>query len=244
MGGLYQKKENCIFKNIVYTNPVSHYGGAMSGIFITFEGIEGSGKSTQIKRLHDYLVHAGYQTVITREPGGTAIGDEIRQILLNTANTAMTPVTELLLYVAARAQHAAERIRPAIASGHIVLCDRYADATSAYQGAARAIKPDTLRYLHQLATHNLTPDITFLLDLPVDAGLERAAARSASGEKKADRLDQETRQFHARVREGYLAIASQERERFRIIDATQSIDTIYNDIVHHVVQYLGTKSSH
>lgn len=203
------------------------------GLFVTFEGIEGSGKTTQIQMLDQRLREKGFQTVLTREPGGTKISDQIRAILLSPENKAMVPITELLLYAAARAQHVAEVVLPAVASGKIVLCDRYADATTAYQGAARKINTDYLAALHEMATNNLKPDLTLLLDMDSEAGLQRAKKRNIDENltNKEDRFEQEALDFHRRVREGYLAIAKREPERFCIIDATAKIDEMQKNIL-------------
>ncbi len=151
----------------------------MTGLFISFEGIEGSGKSTQVQCLQAYLESAGYEVTVTREPGGTPIAEAIRGLLLDPENVAMSPTTELLLYEAARAQHVHERVRPALAAGRMVLCDRFVDSTTAYQGAGRGLGGEALERLHQLATDNLVPDLTFLLDLPADVALVRGT-RSGS----------------------------------------------------------------
>jgi dTMP kinase len=202
----------------------------MSGIFITFEGIEGCGKSTQIEKFADFLGAEGKALLLTREPGGTDIGDQIREILLNPANTAMSPTTELLLYAAARAQHVEEKIRPALKNGQIVLSDRYADATSAYQGAARNLSSATLKELHQIATGDLIPDITFLFDLPAEKGLGRARDRNTK-ENVEDRFENEEINFHEKVRAGYLALAKDQPDRFIVIDASGGIEETFNQLI-------------
>lgn len=209
------------------------------GVFITFEGIEGSGKTTQIKTLAEYLQEKGLEVVLTREPGGTVIGDKIRAILLNSAHDAITPLAELLLYAAARNQHLSQVIRPAVVEGKIVLCDRYADATTAYQGAARKIGEDVLEAVHNIATDGLMPDLTLLLDLPVETGLGRAISRNVLNKeaKKEDRFEREDLKFHRRVREGYLAIAKKEPARVVVIDATQNIDDLQKEIVKALVSH-------
>lgn len=206
----------------------------MAGLFITFEGIEGAGKSTLIAQLAEGLHRDGHELVVTREPGGTLIGDEIRTILLNPLHRAMAPMTELLLYAASRAQHVAQVIRPALAAGHMILCDRYADATAAYQGAARRIRPATIRTLRTLATDGVEPRLTILLDLPVAVGLARLSGRGPS-----DRLEGEDVAFHERVRQGYLHLAKQASERIQVIDATQSIATIVHLAMEAIHDRLG-----
>lgn len=202
----------------------------MKAKFITFEGIEGCGKSTQIKRFAEYLRKKGCGVLLTREPGGTGIGDHIRQMLLNPQNTEMAPVTELLLYGAARAQHVEEKILPAIQKGEIVISDRYADATTAYQGAARSISRSTLRQIHEVATSNLMPDITFLLDLPAEVGLARAKKRNVVAGHE-DRFENEEMKFHEKVRNGYLAIAKAEPNRVITIDARGTIEEVSSKII-------------
>lgn len=202
----------------------------MKGKFITFEGIEGCGKTTQIEKFAEFLKSKGSEIVLTREPGGTDIGDQIREILLNPKNTIMSPITELLLYAAARAQHVAEKVKPALEKGQIVLSDRYADATTAYQGAARNISPEVLKELHKIATGGLKPDYTFLLDLPAEVGLARALNRNKK-ENIEDRFENEKIDFHEKVREGYLKIAKEEPERFIVIDASGSIDNTFEQIL-------------
>lgn len=206
----------------------------MNGLFITFEGVEGCGKTTQITLLKEFLEHKGHTVVATREPGGTPIAEKIRHILLNADHDEMAHETELLLYAAARAQHVVEKIKPALEKGHIVICDRYYDSTTAYQGAGRSIDREKLNWLHAYATVGCIPDITFLIDLPVNIGLKRVIARA-----EADRLERETIDFHQRVRDGFLAIAKAEPNRVTIIDGTQSIEDIQINIQELVNKQLG-----
>ncbi len=193
----------------------------MRGLFITFEGVEGCGKTTQIERLRQHLEAQGHTVLMTREPGGTPIAEAIRELLLDPAHDALSPAAELLLYEAARAQHVDERIRPALESGTTVLCDRFADSTTAYQGAGRGLPREELEHLHRIATGDVWPDLTLVIDRPVEAGLARARARG-----RADRMEQQDVAFHERVRQGFLELAARNPERVRIIDGTQSIDEI------------------
>ena len=195
-------------------------------MFITLEGPEGAGKTTQLRALAGFLRGCGYDVVTTREPGGTAIGDQIRGVLHDTANTAMSPTAEMLLYSASRAQLVAEVIRPALAAGRVVLCDRYADSTLAYQGDGRGLDGDMLATLTAIATGGLRPDLTLLLDLDVAHGLTR---RRDEGEEM-NRLDLETLEFHRRVREGYLALAAAEPARWVCIDADRPGDEVQVDV--------------
>ena len=210
----------------------------MRGLFITFEGVEGCGKSTQISLLNDTLLSKGLKVVLTREPGGTQIGEKIRGLLLDVGSKGMNATTELLLYAAARAQHVAEVIRPAVKAGKIVLCDRYFDSTAAYQGAARTLDGNILKKLHEIATENLVPDITFLLDCPVKTGFERI--HNQRGKEQFDRLEQESKDFHEKVRAGYLKLAEKEPKRFCIIDGGQGIEKIRQNILKHVEKRLRT----
>lgn len=203
-------------------------------LFVTFEGPEGAGKSTQIRRLASELEARGYSVVATREPGGTAIGEAIRQILLAPEYSAMLPETEALLNTAARAQHVAEVIRPALAAGKIVLCDRYVDSTLVYQGAGRGLPTNELLALQHFATRGLWPDLTLLLDLPVEVGQAR---RRASGEPLS-RFDADTLGFHERVRRGFLALARDDPARWRIIDATQSEEAVAREVLAAVLERL------
>ncbi|HEY88632.1 MAG TPA: dTMP kinase [Thermoflexia bacterium] len=196
------------------------------GFFITLEGPEGSGKSTQIPALAAWLRAQGLEVVQTREPGGTRIGEEIRALLHNPANIEMAPLTEILLYSASRAQHVAEVIRPALEAGQIVLCDRYCDSTYAYQGYGRGLALPVLREITQFATGGLTPNLTCYLDIKPELGLRR---RQESAEEM-NRLDRETLAFHRRVYAGYLALLAEEPERWVTVDAAQSIEQVQLDL--------------
>ena len=202
-------------------------------MFITFEGIEGSGKTTQIKRVHDYLKEQGHDVVMTREPGGTVIGEQIRAILLDPESRDMDPMAELLLYFADRAQHLNQKIKKHLTAGRTVLCDRYYDATLAYQGYARGLSIELIEKLHQLVFHNFKPDLTFLLDLPPRMGLERAWRQIENGARtgKESRFEAEAMRFHESVRQGYLTLARIEPRRFEIIDASQATDQVWQRIL-------------
>jgi dTMP kinase len=191
-------------------------------MFITFEGIEGSGKSTQLRRLAARIA----APVVTKEPGGTPLADRIRAILLDSSSQ-LDPVAELFLFAASRRQHVVEIIRPALARGATVLCDRFTDSTLAYQGFGRLIDLDKLRALNGWATDSLTPELTFLFDLPEDAGLARARSRNAEAVHDEGRFEAEELRFHQRVREGYLALAVAEPSRFAVIDAGGDVDDVY-----------------
>jgi len=190
--------------------------------FITFEGIEGSGKSTQILTLHQRLEQSGHPTLLTREPGGTPIGDKIRNIVLDAAHKKMLPLCELLLYSASRAQHCAEIIAPALHAKKIVLCDRFIDATIAYQEGGRQLPKAWIKILNDFSSQGIKPDLTLLFDCPVEVGLSRAKKREEVSASTQDRFEQETIDFHQRVRNRYLKIAQEEPERVFIIDATLS----------------------
>lgn len=189
-------------------------------MFITFEGIEGCGKSTQIALLAASLQQAGQRVLLTREPGGCPIADQIRGVLLDAANTALVPMAELMLYAASRSQHLTEVVGPALAEGTIVLCDRFSDATRAYQSFGRGIDRQTIETLNNLACDGISPDLTVLLDCPVETGLGRARQRieSTSGPRE-ERFELESLAFHQRVRDGYLQLAAEEPGRFVIVDA-------------------------
>jgi dTMP kinase len=208
--------------------------------FITFEGIEGCGKTTQLKLLAGLLEKQGHQVVTTREPGGCPIADKVRAILLDAENRAMVPLAELLLYAAARAQHVAEIIRPALDAGKIVLCDRFTDATMAYQWFGRGLDPETIATLNQLAIGQLWPELTILLDCPVEIGLSRAIARiDNSLGAREERFELEARQFHQRVRDGYLQLAAQEPARFVRIDGSQDVQHVAIAITAAVLSRIG-----
>lgn len=197
----------------------------MKGLFISFEGIEGTGKTIQSKLLFEYLIEKGFQAVLTEEPGGTRIGRTIRDILLSIDNTEMTPVTELLLYNASRMQHMQEVILPALKKGMVVITDRFSDSTVAYQGYGRGLELNLINTIEHIVTGGLKPDITMLLDLDVTVGLQRN-----KGINKEDRIELEDITFHKRVRDGYHALAAKEPERIHVIDASKSIERIHGSI--------------
>ena len=193
--------------------------------FITFEGIEGCGKSTQVQLLAKALTSRGIDVVVTREPGGCAIADQIRNILLDAANSGLTPSAELLLYAAARAQHVAEVVRPALQAGRMVICDRFTDATVAYQGYGRGLDLATIARLNADASGGTRPDLTILLDCPVEIGLKRAFARiNSTAGAREERFELESTQFHQRVRDGYLTLAAEQPERFAVVDGSLAVD--------------------
>ena len=196
----------------------------MAGLFITFEGPECSGKTTQIMRLKEHLSGQGRDVLCTREPGGTPLAEAIRGLLLDRREEAVTTEAELLLFSAGRAQHVAHRIRPHLAKGGIVICDRFIDSTTAYQGYARGVSLDFIRRLNAFAIGETVPDVTFLLDLPLEETRRRLARRNGAGGE--DRMEAENNSFHQKVREGFLAIARENPDRFRVVDATQDIDQI------------------
>lgn len=195
-------------------------------MFITLEGPEGSGKSSQIGPLAEFLTEQGYSVVTTREPGGTLIGDQIRQVLHDVANTAMSSTAELLLYAASRAQLVHERVRPALAAGQVVVCDRYADSTLAYQGYGRNLNLADLQTITQIATGGLKPDLTLLLDIDVERGL----ARRREGGEEMNRLDLELVSFHQRVRDGYHRLVLEDPERWAIVDADRPVTAVQTEL--------------
>ena len=214
----------------------------MKGTFITFEGIEGSGKSTQISLLADYLIPKGIKTVLTREPGGTSIGDQIRKILLDPANKGLDHTAELLLYASSRAQHLREIILPALADGATVLCDRFSDATLAYQGYGRGLDIEVIRSLDRMVTAGIRPDLTLLFDCEPAAGIARARGRNSSKGLEAEaRFENEELAFHTRVRQGYLTLATGERDRIRIVDATPQPRAVQENVRRIVTDILGMK---
>jgi len=196
------------------------------GRFVTFEGPDGAGKSSQLARLASWLRGRGEAPLVTREPGGTAMGDRIREALFGAQDHAALPLTEALLMNASRAQLVAEVVRPALAAGRLVLCDRYADATLAYQGYGHGLDLAVLRRLIAIATGGLQPDLTVLLDLPVEAGL----ARKHTGREELNHLDLMSLDFHQRVRAGYLELAAQEPGRWRVIDASRPAEEVQAEL--------------
>lgn len=201
------------------------------GCFITFEGIEGCGKTTQMKLLARHLEQRGLTVKVTREPGGCPIADQVRSILLDAANRSLVPMAELLLYAAARAQHVAETIRPALEGGAVVLCDRFTDATIAYQGYGRGLSHTVIDELNCMAANSVRPDMTLLLDCPVETGLGRAFSRiNSTVGAREERFELEAAEFHRRVRDGYLQLARQEPERFIIINAAGSVAEIEESV--------------
>jgi len=200
-------------------------------LFITFEGVEGSGKTTQIQWLKKYLTQIGISCKVTREPGGCPISERVREILLNPDHREMVPTSELFLYEAARAQHVKEVIKPFLKKGGVVLCDRFSDATLAYQGYGRRIDLKWIDRLNQLSSQGIKPDVTFLLDCPSDVGLKRALNRNRTlKQEKEERFEKEKIQFHRRVRKGYLTIAKKEPHRVKVIDTRAGEDKVSEKI--------------
>ena len=199
---------------------------ARRGLFITFEGVDGAGKSTQIRRLAASLEKEEVSVLVTREPGGTPISERIREVLLERQHHKMVSTTELLLYAAARSQHVAQCIAPALAEGQIVISNRFGDAMVAYQGHGRGLDLELIHHLNCVATDGLVPDLTIVLDVPVKVGRERTRRRR----RALDRLELEDFEFHQRVREGYLAIAKEEPHRVRVIHSEQNFKLVRDEI--------------
>jgi len=197
----------------------------MRGRFITIEGGEGAGKSTMMSRVADWLERTGHRVVTTREPGGTVLAEKLRDILLDRNNISLSGQAELLLMFAARSQHLDELIRPALARGDCVLCDRFTDATWAYQGGGRGLPREEIATLENLVQGDFQPDLTLLLDLPVEQGMQRAAARS-----QADRFETESIDFFEKVRKAYLARADAAPDRFAVVDASLDVETVWAQI--------------
>ncbi|MBI4208907.1 MAG: dTMP kinase [Deltaproteobacteria bacterium] len=214
------------------------------GVLITFEGVEGSGKSTQLPLLSDHLKKLGLEVVVTREPGGTALGKEVRSLLVEKKDWSMEPIAELFLYLSDRAQHIAEILQPALQSGKIILCDRFSDATLAYQGYGRGLPIQEIIKANALVTKGIRPSLTFLLDCPIAMGLWRANQRvlkvlGASPLGVEDRFEKEPTDFHQRVRQGYLELAKGEPQRFCVIDASKSEEEIREEILQEVMRFFG-----
>ncbi|MCE5210718.1 MAG: dTMP kinase [Deltaproteobacteria bacterium] len=202
------------------------------GKLITFEGIEGSGKSTQIKLVAEYLSRKNVELVVTQEPSGTDIGRKIGSILFNRGHGHLCAEAEMFLFCAARAQHVREIIMPALEQNKVVLCDRFSDATYAYQGFGRGLNQEFIRLMNDYSAMLLKPDLTLLFDLPVEIGLERATARNNKLKEPAatDRFERENMDFHRRIREGYLDILKREPQRFRLIDAGRDVEAIQKEV--------------
>jgi len=209
----------------------------MKGVFISFEGIEGTGKSTQAKLLAEYLREKGYSVIQTMEPGGTQISLKIRELLLSLDSRGMDCVTELLLYNAARVQHTKEVIEPALERGDIVITDRFSDSTVAYQGYARGIDLQLIDALDMIATRKLRPDITILLDIDVKTGLARNTALN-----KSDRLELEDISFHEKVRKGFIRIATGEPGRIKVIDCSESLEGVHQRVVKILSEFLEKRN--
>ena len=203
------------------------------GRFITVEGGEGAGKTSNLTFIQEFLETAGKTVVFTREPGGTPMGEEIRNLLLGHQHSGMAHDTELLLMFAARSEHLQQKILPALESGDWVLCDRFTDASYAYQGAGRGISRERIAILEQFVQGDLRPDLTLLLDVPVEMGLERAGRRS-----DPDRFESEAQDFFYKVREGYLAIARQEPHRVKLIDASPGLDQVQQQIASVLKEFM------
>jgi dTMP kinase len=205
------------------------------GLFVTFEGIDGSGKSTQLQLCAKALEAKGHTVIITRNPGGTQFGEELRQILLHSTKT-VYPLSELLLFIADRAQHMDEIVLPALQAGKIILCDRHIDSTLAYQGYGRGLSLDTIQHLNQIAIQTQKPDLTLLFD-----GEPAALAKRVSNRGQSDRLEREKADFHQRVREGFLTLAHQTPQRIKILNALESIDSLQAQVLQHIQNALNLK---
>jgi len=198
----------------------------MEGILITFEGIDYSGKTTQAKKLFNYLKKKGHKAMLLREPGGEKVSENIRQVLLSSGNTGMDPLTELLLYEAARAQLVSRVILPALRQGKLVICDRFYDSSLAYQGYGRGLDIKMIEYLNKISVSGFQPDLTILIDIPIDV----FSSRMRQNNKKKDRIEKEKIDFYKRVRDGYLKIARKEKKRFKVIDGGGKIEEIWKEI--------------
>lgn len=201
------------------------------GLFVTFEGADGCGKTTQMKLLKEYLLCKGIDVVLTREPGGRGLGEKVREILLNY-DGAVSDRCESFLFLADRAQNIDIIVNPAVESGKIVLCDRHIDSTVAYQGYGRGLDLERIKMLNSIATNNIKPDLTFVFDIDVETSMQRVG-------KEKDRLESEGKEFHNRVRNGYLEIAKQEPERIKVIDASMSIEEIHEEVKKVIDFYLN-----
>ena len=217
----------------------------MSGLFITFEGCEGSGKSTHSERVYQALIKAGYPVLLTHEPGGTKISDKIRELLLRREEEGgfpnIVPNAELMLYLASRAQHVEELILPALKAGKVVLCDRFADATVAYQGYGRNLDIQILKSMNDFISHNLLPDLTILLDIDPAVGIERSkrVKKNFASEGELDRMESQSLKFHSAVRNGYLDIAKAEPGRILVYDALSPMEQNFDTILKNIMNFIG-----
>jgi len=209
-----------------------------SGRFVTFEGLDGSGKTTQMRLLGERLRAEGRDFFVTVEPGGTAVGQQIRRILLDPANQDLRPATELLLYFASRAQNVEQCILPALRAGKVVLCDRFTDSTLAYQGYARGLGSEDVLALDRIACQGLTPDLTLLIDIDVETATARTQSRNANVPAGETRLDEESLDFHRKVRDAYAAIARQNAHRFRVIDGRGAPEEVFAKVWEAVRHYV------
>ena len=207
----------------------------MSGKFITFEGLEGSGKTSVIKAVRDYFVAAGYDILTTREPGGSKIAEDIRDIILSKENTEMNAYTEALLFAASRSQHYTEIVAPALEQGKIILCDRFIDSSLAYQGYARNLGIDEVYEINRFGIGNNLPDVTIFIDVPPQVGLARVFDNTG---RKVDRLDLETVEFHEKVYQGYKLLTKKFEDRFVVIDGTNNVETVIEDTIQVLKTYL------
>lgn len=210
----------------------------MAGFFITLEGIDFCGKTTQARKLVSYLERKGYEVLLVREPGGDRIAERIRRILLSKKNSDMTGLTELLLYEAARSQLTQRVILPALKQGKAVVCDRYADSSLAYQGYGRGLSKKMVNHLNHIATFGLSPDLTIILDVPVKTSLKRGKIEG----RKKDRLERERIEFHQRIREGFLKIARQNKRRIKVVDGTRDIGGTWQSVKKVVDSFLGASA--
>lgn len=206
----------------------------MKGLFITIEGLDGAGKTTQIGFVKEFMVNQGYEVIITREPGGTSIGEKIRKIVLDRDNGEMSSKTEALLYAASRSQHVSEVIEPALRKGIVVICDRFVDSSLVYQGAGRALGYESIRIINEFATNHLEPDLTILFDIPPEVTIERLKTS-----RQSDRLEQEEIHFHYKVYNEYIALSNKFPNRIKIVNAKNTIEQIKKDIEEIIKKLLG-----
>ncbi len=212
-------------------------------MLITLEGIEGSGKTSQLAHIEAFIRQRGLESVVTREPGGTTVGEKVRAVLLNPDIEKMAPLTELFLYEADRIEHLEKIIRPALKAGKVVVCDRFADATVVYQGYGRGLDLEMIHSLHRLILRDLKPDLTILFDLKPEIGLERAWNQVNNGSRSGEetRFEKEKLAFHRKIRDGYLTLARLEPERFFIVDAGRNETTVRDTVIRHLEGFIGHK---